>query len=190
MKATHSSMHTMMQTWLRQASDASGFLRRLYVELKDPSQRDRAIAAGAFARERCRGMRPIASGKAPRWLGKASTEAEHIAWVAVIESLLGLNILVAIGGHEDGSYRGTPLHHRLNKELKTALQGFTSAFPRDTVEEDLDRICSIVIQEAAEVAEQAWSEVRQPGEQQADVRNFLREEWTRDIKPGLMSMIE
>jgi len=74
MKATHSSMHTRMQTWLRQASDASGFLRRLYVELKDPGQRDRAIAAGAFARERCRGMRPTASCNAPRYACEMITE--------------------------------------------------------------------------------------------------------------------
>jgi len=189
MKANHSSMHTRMQTWLRQASDASGFLRRLYVALKDPRQRDRAIAAGAFARERCRHMRPTSSYTAHRWIGKASTEAEHIAWLAVIESLLGINILVALGASESGSPRSTTLHHRLDQELKTALQGFTTAFPRETVEVDLDRICSIVIQEASEVAEQAWVEVRRPDESQVSILDFLQQEWLLQIKPGLMAMV-
>jgi len=54
---------------------------------------------------------------------------------------------------------------------------------------DLDRICSIVIQEASEVAEQAWVEVRRPDESQVSILDFLQQEWLLQIKPGLMAMV-
>lgn len=189
MKTKKSPMHARMSIWLRQVSDASGFLRRFYVELKDPRQRDRAISAGGFARERCKTMRAALSATPHPWVGHTSIEAERTAWLALICGLLGLNLLVALGDADRQAHHSNPLRLRLNRELQVALQGFTTAFPQETVEQDLDRICAGVIQDASEVAESAWAEIRNPDEAHVNVRDFLQQEWLQEVKPGLMAMV-
>lgn len=182
------TMNERMADWIRRASSASNFLRRLYLELKDPIQRERAAAAGAFAREKCRTLRsPVLPFPAP-WIGKSGPASERIAWQTLIESLLGMTTLVALGVGSTSS-KASPLHRRLDQELKSALQGFSTAFPDDTVEQDLDHICSKVIHSASEIAEQAWMDVRRPSEAQVNVREFLQQEWTQSIRPGLLAFV-
>ena len=67
--------------------------------------------------------------------------------------------------------------------------GLVTAFPCEPVEQDLDRLSGVVIDPASLLADQAWQEVRQPGEEQINMRAFLQEEWTREIRPGLMSLV-
>ncbi|WP_291272257.1 hypothetical protein [Geothrix sp.] len=110
-----------------------------------------------------------------------------MAWRALIEALLGLTMLVALG--VEGSSKASPLHRHLDQELKQALLGFTTAFPGDMVEQDLDQLSDGVICAAAGVAEQAWIEVRRPEESGVDVGRFLREKWSRAIRPSLLSFI-
>lgn len=91
------SLNERMAVWLQQASSASGYLGRLYLDLKDPLQRERAVEAGAFAREHSRTKRSPVSRSIPPWIGKSSSEGEHIAWLALIEGLLGPTMLVTLG---------------------------------------------------------------------------------------------
>jgi hypothetical protein len=179
-----------MATWLAQVKDATAFLKRLYVNLKDHAQRDRAEAAGAYARERCKsigGRTRITPGP---WIGLSSEAAERIAWIHVIHGLLGLNILVAIGDSSTEGRKASALHLRLNRELGFAIRGFATAFPAEMVEGDLDALCECVVDEAADVADAAWKDVRREDEALLSVRGFLRNEWLLGIKPSLRKMLE
>jgi len=180
---TDQHLHLKMIPWLQQASAASGFLGRLYTELKDPLQKKRAITAGGYCREQCRRIQPRITHSLSPWIGRPEAVGERAAWQVMIETLLGLTMLVALG------QKASILHHRLDHELKTALQGFTTAFPNDTVEQDLDKICERVIRSASEIAGRAWSEVRCPEEVNVDVRVFLQDEWSREIRPNLMAFV-
>jgi hypothetical protein len=179
-----------MATWLSQVKDATAFLKRLYVSLKDGVQRDRADAAGAYARER-RGPSGRARLNTPcPWLGLPPAAAERAAWLCVIHGLLGLNILVALGDSSSDGPKAGSLHKRLDRELGIAVRGFATAFPLEMVGEDLDEVCERVIDEAAEVAEAAWSDIRKEEEPQMSVRDFLKDEWLKDVKPSLRRMLD
>ena len=159
-----------------------------YGELKDPLQRDRALQAGSFARERTKGLRNRTSLVTPPWTCSEQVQGERMAWLALLEGLLGLNILVALRG-SDQPDRCNLLHRRLNSELHYGLKGFITAFPGEIVEQDLDRLCGVVIDQACMIADHAWREVRHSNEEQIDGRAFLCEEWTREIRPNLMSHV-
>lgn len=182
-------MHARMTTWVSQVNDATGFLRRLYTDLKDPDQRARADAAGAFAKEqrRAAGRRP--STTPTPWVGLPADQAERAAWTCAVRGLLGLNLLVALGDPLSSGPRARPLRQRLNQDLASALRGFATAFPRDIVEADLDTLCEEAIQEASEVAETAWKDVRSPGEPHVEVGNALRAEWLQEVRPNLQAML-
>lgn len=177
-----------MHLWLIMVRDASGFLRRLYVGLKDPLQRDRAIVAGSYAKERTRRLRVVTNSAMPPWVGVDQVLGERMAWLAVLEGLLGLNMLVSLSRSNDSS-AGSALHQRLDRELHAGLRGFVTAFPSETVEQDLDRVCRVVIDQAAGLADQAWQEVRKQSDQGLEVRTFLLNEWTQEVKPSLMDLI-
>ena len=182
-------MHTRMATWLAQVKDATAFLKRLYASLKDHAQRDRAEAAGAYARERTKPTGRRSLDTPTPWIGLRSEAAERVAWICVIHGLLGLNILVALGDSAAGGVKAGALHKRLDKELGIAVRGFVAAFPSEMVREDLDEVCERVISEAAEVAEATWNDVRKGDETHVDVREFLRDEWTAQVKPEIRRML-
>jgi len=183
-------MHKQMALWVSQVTDATGFLKRLYVALKDPDQRKRAESAGAFARERSRGRGRVSVLITRPWIGLKPVQSERLAWIGVIQGLLGLNILVALANSNEGGGSPSSLHARLNQELDSAVRGFATAFPREMVEADLDCLCLQVINEAVEVAEAAWHDVRQPGEGHVQLREVLREDWLRTIRPSLLQRLD
>lgn len=183
-------MHTRMATWLAQVKDATAFLKRLYASLKDHAQRDRAEAAGAYARERCKSFTGRMRITPCPWIGLPSAAAERIAWIHVIHGLLGLNILIAIGDSSTEGRKASNLHLRLNRELGVAIRGFSTAFPVEMVEGDLDALCECVVAEAADVADAAWIDVRREDEALLSVRDFLCNEWLLGIKPSLRKMLE
>lgn len=183
-------MHKQMTLWVSQVTDATAFLKRLYVALKDPGQRDRAEAAGVFAREwsRTGGRKP---SFAPRpWIGLEPAQAERRAWVCAIQGLLGLRILVALAASDDGRTKPNSLDARLDSELSSAVRGFTTAFPREMVEADLGSICLQVVDEAATVAEGAWQEIRHADEADIDLREALRNDWLRTLRPALLKRLD
>jgi len=57
------------------------------------------------------------------------------------------------------------------------------------VAEDLDTLCDAVVDEASRVAETAWSEIRKGHEAPADIGALLKEEWLRDIKFQIRTMV-
>jgi hypothetical protein len=183
-------MNTQLSNWIAQVYEATGYLKRLYIGLKDPIQRGRAEAAGAYARERYRttGRRPNLT--APTWIGLPTEQAERAAWIAVIEGLLGLNLLVALGSASSSKAEPAKLHRRLNQELTSALRGFSAAFPAEFVTQDLHSLCEGVVDQAAGVADGAWQTVRKEGEESVDVRGFLRQEWLRDIRAQIQGLVD
>lgn len=183
-------MDAQLATWVTQVTDATGFLKRLYVSLKDPVQRDRAETAGAFARERQRSSRRRLKNPQIPWIGLSSSLAERTAWISAISGLLGLNLLVALGDSSSGSPQASLLHKRLNKDLAVAIRGFSAAFPSELVAEDLDTLCDAVVEEASRVAETAWAEVRNDHEEPVDIGSFLRQEWLRGIKSQIRTMVK
>ena len=181
-------MKGQVRAWVTQVHDATGFLKRLYVDLKDPVQKGRAEAAGAYARERQRSAGRLPGSQPAPWIGLPSAEAERIAWIRTIEGLLGLNLLVALGGASpDRTVAGT-MHHRINNGLSTAIQGFSAAFPADVVTRDLDSICEEIVGEAADVAEAVWLDVKRPDEGSVTVREFLKQEWLGGIREKVRSI--
>jgi len=182
-------MDAQLATWITQVNDATGFLKRLYVGLKDPVQRDRAELAGAYARERQRSSRRRLTNPQLPWIGLSSELAERTAWASAISGLLGLNLLVAMGDSSSGSSQASLLHRRLNGDLSVAIRGFSAAFPSELVAEDLDTLCEAVVEEASRLAETTWSEVRKDHEAPANIGAFLRQEWLRDIKSQIRRMV-
>jgi len=184
-------MHSKMGSWVRQVNDASGFLKRLYVRLKDTRQRDCAESVGIFAREWARNDKQQPS-LAPRpWIGLESTQAERRAWTCAIQGLLGLNILVALAdANNEGQGKPGSLHARLNHELDSAVRGFATAFPREIVETDLDSLCPQVIDEAVSVAEVVWHDIR--GDHEADIilKDVLKNDWLMTLRPALMRRLD
>lgn len=183
-------MHLKMASWVSQVNDATGFLKRLYIGLKDRVQRDRAAGAGAFARERSKRLGRGPSTTHRPWLGLPPEQAERVAWICTVRGLLGLNILVALGDASNGEDKAGPLYNRLNQELGLAVQGFATAFPREMVELDLDKLCEEVIDDAAEVADSAWRDVQRVDECTVNLNGFLKEEWLMSLKPALHQMLE
>lgn len=57
------------------------------------------------------------------------------------------------------------------------------------MESDLDGLCEEAIQKAAETAEAAWKEVRLPSEADIPVGDFLRDEWLKEVRPGLHALL-
>ena len=146
-------MNSQLATWISQVHDATGFLKRLYIGLKDPVQRKRAEAAGVYAREQFRSS----SGRNPRvtqfpWIGLPSEQAERTAWISAVEGLLGLSILVGFGSSSTSKKEIRAIHTRLKQELATAIKGFSSAFPIELVNHDLQQLCESVVDQAAGVA--------------------------------------
>jgi hypothetical protein len=185
-----SRMHKQMALWVSQVNEATGFLKRFYAALKDPTQRDRAKAAGSFARERARSAGGRSSLTVRPWMGQQPTSAERLAWISTIEGLLGLNILVALADSNIDRKHPSPLHSRLDRELTSAVHGFSTAFPRCIVEGDLDILCLKVIDDAADVAEAAWRDIRYPNEFDMNPRNLLKQEWLKALKPSLLKRLE
>jgi|GEM_PF-3159452 len=183
-------MKTQLSNWIAQIYEATGFLRRLYATLKDPIQKGRAEAAGTYARERFRSTGRKPNQAMPPWIGLSTEQAERKAWIAVIEGLLGLNLLVALGSASPSTTVAGALHKRLNQELTTAIKGFVAAFPSELVTQDLHSICEGIVEQAAGVAEVAWQEVRREGEESLDVREFLRQEWLRQIQNQIHALVE
>jgi len=165
-------MNLQLSNWIAQIYGATSFLKRLYSALKDPVQRKRAEASGAYAGERFR-----STGRKPQkyqapWIGLPTTEqAERAAWISAIEGLLGLNLLVALGSASASKAEPAKLHRRLNQELSTAV--------REGVGD-----------QAAGVADGAWQAVRKEGEESVDVRAFLRQEWLRDIRAQIQGLVD
>jgi len=184
-------MNLQLSNWIAQIYGATSFLKRLYSALKDPVQRKRAEASGAYAGERFR-----STGRKPQkyqapWIGLPTTEqAERAAWISAIEGLLGLNLLVALGSASASKAEPAKLHRRLNQELSTAVRGFVAAFPAEMVTQDLHSLCEGVVDQAAGVADGAWQAVRKEGEESVDVRAFLRQEWLRDIRAQIQGLVD
>lgn len=178
-----------MASWVWQVSDATGFLKRLYVGLKDTGQRDRASAAGAFARDRSQRMIRKPSASPRPWVGLPSDFAERLAWRYTVQGLLGLNILVALGDASMDRQKAGPLHDQLNQELATAVKGFVTAFPSEFVEADLDRICEEVIEDVAEVADAVWRDIDRDQAEGAQPGAFLKEQWLASLRPTLRAMV-
>lgn len=183
-------MDAQLATWITQVNDATGFLKRLYVGLKDPVQRERAETAGAYARERQRSSRRMLKNPQLPWIGLSSDLAERTAWISAISGLLGLNLLVAMGDSSSSSSQASLLHRRLNRDLSAAIRGFSAAFPSELVAEDLDTLCEAVVEEASRVAEATWSEVRTAHEAPVNIGDFLQQEWLGDIKSQIRTMVK
>jgi hypothetical protein len=79
-------------------------------------------------------------------------------------------ILEALGDSSSDEPKAGSLHKRLDGELGIADRGFATAFPFEVVGEDLDDGCERVIDEAAEVADAAWSDVRREEESRMSAR--------------------
>lgn len=182
-------MHSTMASWVWQVNDATGFLKRLYVGLKDTGQRDRASTAGTFARNRSKRMNRKPSSSPHPWVGLPSDTAERVAWRYTVQGLLGLNILVALGDASDDRKQAGRLHNQLNQELATAVKGFVTAFPSEFVEADLDRICEEVVENAAEVADAVWRDIDRGQAEVAHPGAFLKEEWLASLRPTLRGMV-
>jgi len=178
-----------MASWVWQVSDATGFLKRLYTRLKDANQRDRATSAGTFAQGRSKRMGRRPSASPYPWVGLPSDTAERMAWRYTVQGLLGLNILVALGDASEERKHAGKLHNQLNQEVAIAVKGFATAFPSELVEDDLDRICQEVIDEAAEVADAVWHDIDKDQLEGAQPGSFLKEEWLASLRPTLRAMV-
>jgi hypothetical protein len=183
-------MNTQLTAWVAQVHEATGYLKRLYSGLKDPVQRKRAEASGAYAGERFRSSGRKPQKVQPPWIGLTSSQSERTAWIAVIEGLLGLNLLVALGSASSSKAEPARLHRRLNQELTSAIKGFVAAFPAEMVTQDLHSLCEGVVDQAAGVAEGAWKTVQKEGEESVDVRGFLRQEWLKDIRDQIQGLVD
>jgi hypothetical protein len=180
-------MNTQLTAWVAQVHEATGYLKRLYSGLKDPVQRKRAEASGAYAGERFRSSGRKPQKVQPPWIGLPTEQAERKAWISAIEGLLGLNLLVALSSSPGNGVAGS-LHKRLNQELTTAIRGFTAAFPSELVLQDLNALCEGVVDQAAEVAESAWLEIRKDGEE--SVGQFLKQEWLGSIRAQIQALVD
>ena len=182
-------MNTQLTAWVAQVHEATGYLKRLYSGLKDPVQRKRAEASGAYTGERFRSSGRKPQKVQPPWIGLSTEQAERKAWISAIEGLLGLNLLVALVSPPGNGGAGT-LHKRLNQELTTAIRGFSAAFPAELVTKDLHALCDGVVDKAAGVAEGAWLEIRKEGEESVNVGEFLKQEWLRDIRGQIQALAD
>ena len=182
-------MNAQLANWIGQVYGATGYLQRLYKTLKDPIQRERAEASGAYAGERFRSTGRKPQSAQPTWIGLPTEQAERKAWISAIEGLLGLNLLVALGSSPGNGVAGS-LHKRLNQELVTAVRGFSAAFPADLVLQDLRALCEGVVDQAAEAAGGAWLEIRKEGEESVNVREFLKQEWLGNIRAHLQTLVD
>lgn len=74
-------MNTQLANWIAQVHEAIGYLKRLYSRLKDPVQRKRAEASGAYAGERFRSTGRKPQSAQPTWIGLPTEQAERKAWI-------------------------------------------------------------------------------------------------------------
>ena len=183
-------MNAQLTAWVAQVHEATGYLKRLYSGLKDPVQRRRAEASGAYAGERFRSSGRKPQKVQPPWIGLPSSQSERTAWISVIEGLLGLNLLVSLTGSSPGREGAGTLHKRLNQELTTAIRGFSAAFPAELVTQDLRALCEGVVDHAGQVAEGAWLEIRKEGEESVNVGEFLKQEWLGNIRAQLQALVD
>lgn len=159
-KSMAKSIQIVMGEWTHQAFGAGLRLMKLYAQLGDDKQRQRAVQTFDAARERIEQSKyTSANNQDYLEIDPANSESELAAWREAIEATTGILILLTLARDSGKSFTG--LRGQISKFAKAsheALEGLKCALPEDFAKEGTKQAMEKVMEDCRIAFDESFSE--------------------------------